>query len=130
MTEFAARLAELDASDQDFLAGLLFARGKVYIGRTARGSSFRYSPSLSLELPLSLPPRLAAVFDGPYERRYYAHPVLRYVLQDTAKIATVLQSLTAAMPASQALRMETMIAFCRSTSETDRARLYEEFNAS
>lgn len=126
MTDFTATVAGLDSEDRRFLAGVIFARGKLYIGRTRRGTSFRYAPMLTLELSMPLPDRFANLFDGPYERRYYGNAVMRYALQDTDKISTLLVTLLDDVPNVMRARVRAMIAFC-GAEQKDPA--YERFAA-
>lgn len=126
VNDYVSRCSDLDIEDRRFLAGVIFARGKLYIGRTKRGSSFRYAPMLTVELSMPLPRHFEAFFDGPYERRYYGTTVLRYALQDTEKIKTLLVALRDDFPNAMNPRVRAMVAFC---DGQDKTVAYERFAA-
>lgn len=129
MTDTAQALAVLGTEDRHFLAGVLFARGKVYLGRSARGKSFRYSPMLTVELSQPLTPAFAELFDGPYVRRYYGNEVLRYTLQDIERIAKVLSAIIEFVPDAWSGRLITMLDFCQATTAEQRDRAYQALAA-
>lgn len=126
VNDYNALCANLDIEDRRFLAGVIFARGKLYIGRTKRGSSFRYAPMITVELSMPLPRHFEVFFDGPHERRYYGNTVLRYVLQDTEKIKALLTTLRYDFPPSMHQRVASMIQFC---VQDDKTVAYEHFAA-
>jgi hypothetical protein len=135
VTDIAAALRSFEDEDKYFLAGMLFARGKFYIGRSARGRSHRFTPMVTLELSMELPVHFASLFEGPYERHYYAHRVLRYSLQSASAIGDLIRALTSTMDgvdmpnAEFEKRLKAMLAFCDAQTDDQRAVAYEQFNA-
>lgn len=128
VSDYNELVEDLSIEDRRFLAGVIFARGKLYIGRSKRGTGFRYSPMLTVELSMQLPTHFEWLFDGPYERHYYGNVVLRYALQDQEKIAALLGVLHSQFPSQMRERVGQMIVFCRS-DDSQRVKAYENFVA-
>lgn len=99
-----------------FLAGVLFARCKVYVGR---GSGKRWLPQMWVEVPAETD-TLQAVFGEPGVRSYYgATELFRYGLFDRAKLHDLCRWGRHAVPASPlADRMELMEKFCAPDTPT------------
>lgn len=111
-------LARVDNPEWSFLAGLMTGRGTMYIGRSKRGNSERFSPGIAVEVPLTLD-LLRETMDGPVERKYYGKVAYRYYLQDRSKIVRFLAYLAPHLTITHANRALALGRFCSDPSEAN-----------
>lgn len=123
---FTAALAALTETQIAFLAGMIYARGKLYVGTSTRDSgATRYSPTLQVEMSQPIErSELTAVLGEPTERRYYGAPTYRYAVQDRDRIAAILTAIYPQVSPLVRPQVDDMLAFC-SGDEKARSRAVE-----
>lgn len=110
-----------------FLAGIWTARGKAYIGASARGGTVRYSPMLSVELSKHNVPLLDEVFGQSQARGYYGYTTHRWVAQDKDLIGALCLLLVQNVPVEQGNLLLGMLRFCLATDNEERLDCFEHF---
>lgn len=111
-----------------FVAGAVSARGQFNLGASKRGSSVRFSPSITVELSDPEDVSLSPLFDGPVVRHYYGAPQYRFVMQDQQRIASFAVTYCPLLTPRKASILAALADFCRAERH-DQADLYRAFHA-
>jgi hypothetical protein len=116
-------------SSWDFLAGIMTARGKAYVGATMRNGVPKYSPSLSVELSHDEAPLLTGLFGPPAKRGYYGFTTYRWMVQDRDTIVALCLIFAPRVPIRFGEQLLALARHCLAATPADRRATFIEFKA-